>query len=456
MVNFTIDTTLTHLKSIWILSLTSPVLSFLVGAIAGPATGLFNFAAWAGGSSALESVTTEFTRLSLCVQVLLTAIQLPGKFVKDAWRSLVAMLLPGMTLMWLMSSLLIWAIIAIPGDDGGSKRMPFLYAMAIGACIAPTDPVLASTIIKGRWAEQHVPGPLVRMMSGESGANDGLGFPFVFLSLYLIAYVGGSGEYVHTEGGAGRAMAHFFGNTIAYMVILGTVWGAIVGYVGAKLIKVCQKMQYVEQESFFAFPILLAIFLIGTCGMAGSNDILAAFAAGNALSWDDWFRRNTAKDSFSTTIEMFLNIALFIYLGAICPWRSFAPVLNEETTPFTIPLWRLVCLAIAILALRRIPPVLLLYKLRLLRPHVQTLRQAGFVGFFGPMGISTIFYLYQIRDFCMHSLGDGKGGMRPDAEILYNISDVIIWFLVASSVVSSPTNCVSSSHKLTWTMRFTA
>lgn len=430
------------------LKLTSTVISFVVGAIAGPATGLFNFAAWAGGPSALESVTTEFTRLSLCVQVPLTGIQLPGRFVKDAWRSLVAILLPGMALMWLTSSLLIWAIIAIPGDDGGSKRMPFLHAMAIGACIAPTDPVLASTIIKGRWAEQHVPGPLAHMMSGESGANDGLGFPFVFLSLYLIAYVGGSGEYAHTEGGAGSAMAHFFGNTVGYMVVLGAVWGAIVGYVGAKLIKVCRRVKYVEQESFFAFPILLAIFLIGTCGMAGSNDILAAFAAGNALSWDNWFRQKTAQDSFSTTMEIFLNVALFIYLGAICPWRSFAPFMNGMATPFSIPLWRLVCLAIAILGMRRIPPVVLLYKLLLLRPHVQTLRQASFVGFFGPMGISSIFYLCQVRDFCMHRLGNGSGKMRSDAEMLYNTSDVIIWFLVVSSVVSlHPTLALSAFER---------
>lgn len=414
-------------------------MSFLVGAIAGPATGLFDFAAWAGGPLALEAITTEFTRLSLCVQVLLTGVQLPGKFVKDGWKSLVAMLLPGMTLMWLISSLLIWAIIAIPDDDGGPKRMPFLHAMAIGACIAPTDPVLASTILKGRWAEQHVPGPLARMMSGESGANDGLGYPFVFLSLYLIAKVGGNGEYAHAEGGAGSAMAHFFGNTIGYMILLGAVWGAIVGYASAKLMKVCRRLKYVEKESFFAFPILLAVFLIGTCGMAGSNDILAAFAAGNALSWDNWYRRETDDDSLSSTFEMFLNIALFIYLGAICPWRSFAPHINGTTTPFTIPLWRLVCLAIAILALRRIPPVMLLYKLRLLRSHVQSLRQAGFVGFFGPMGISSIFYLYQIRNFCAESLTDRNGNMRPDAEILYNTADVIIWFLVVSSIVSIPT-----------------
>jgi hypothetical protein len=186
--------------------------------------------------------------------------------------------------------------------------------------------------------------------------------------------------------------------------------------------------------------------------MAGSDDILASFVAGNALSWDDWFRQSTAQDSFGSTFESFLNIALFLYLGATCPWESFAPFVNDlPITSWRIPLWRLVCLAMAILGLRRIPVVTLLYKLRLLQPHVQSLRQAVFMGFFGPMGVSSIFYLQELLRFCRKELTVEDGTLRPDAESLYHAARVIIWFIVTSSIVSTtlrPT-VIFGDHELT-------
>ncbi|KAI6784831.1 uncharacterized protein J7T54_007924 [Emericellopsis cladophorae] len=421
------------------------LLSYLVGVVVGPAaTGLFNVHAWTSSAAELESVTLEFTRLSLCIQVILAGIQLPPRFAKHAWRSMLTMLLPGMVCMWLISSLLVWAICVLPqsGEDSSTttvRRMPFLHALAIGSCLAPTDPILASTIIKGRWADEHVPAPLAQIISGESGANDGLGYPFLFLALYLIAYVGGDGQYAATEGGASTAMAHFFGNTVAFVVLLGAVWGGLAGYVCAKVLRMARRLHYVDQESFFAFPVLLAIFLIGTCGLAGSDDILAAFVAGNALSWTDWFRHETANDSFGTTVDMFLNVALFIYLGAVCPWGSFqyvaasgSPTMAAEAV---LPLWRLVCLALAILALRRLPVLLAFHKLGLLEPHVKTMRQAAFMGFFGPMGVSSIFYVHEILRFCRKDLSGDDGTLRPDVQYLPRAAETIVWFIVTCSIV---------------------
>ncbi|KAL2754747.1 hypothetical protein ACRALDRAFT_1051269 [Sodiomyces alcalophilus JCM 7366] len=407
------------------LFISDSLLSYLVGAIAGPLLGAMT---WAGGAENLETITLNFTRLSLCVQVLLSSIQLPGRFLRDSRRSMLVALLIGMSLTWLISTLLIWAICTVENDtnaDGGNHRIAFLHALAIGACVAPTDPVLASTIVKGRWADQHVPAPLAQLISGESGANDGLGYPFVFLALYLTAYVGG-----------GSAMAEFFGNTMGYMLILGAFWGAVIGFISAKALRLFRGLHYVDHESFFAFPIVLVILLIGTCGMAGSNDILAAFILGNVLSWDGWYQLSTAEDSLGPTFDVFLNIALFIYLGAICPWDIFDRGNNDvQVSPWHIPVWKLVCLAIALLALRRLPVMLLLYRMGLLRPHVTNFRQAFLIGFFGPMGISSIFYLHEILHFCRHELSDQDGAMTPEGLELFDVSRQVIWFVVTSSVV---------------------
>ena len=52
-------------------------------------------------------------------------------------------------------------------------------------------------------------------------------------------------------------------------------------------------------------------------GFSGSDDVLACFAAGNAFSWDDWFRKETEEAHFQDVIDMMLNLAIFVYIGAI-------------------------------------------------------------------------------------------------------------------------------------------
>jgi NhaP-type Na+/H+ or K+/H+ antiporter len=52
-------------------------------------------------------------------------------------------------------------------------------------------------------------------------------------------------------------------------------------------------------------------------GFSGSDDLLACFVAGNAFSWDEWFRKETEEAHFQEVIDMMLNLAIFVYIGAI-------------------------------------------------------------------------------------------------------------------------------------------
>lgn len=52
-------------------------------------------------------------------------------------------------------------------------------------------------------------------------------------------------------------------------------------------------------------------------GFSGSDDVLACFAAGNAFSWDDWFRQETEEAHFQEVIDMLLNLSVFVYIGTI-------------------------------------------------------------------------------------------------------------------------------------------
>jgi NhaP-type Na+/H+ or K+/H+ antiporter len=238
-----------------------------------------------GSQDNLNYITLYFSRLVLGVQLVLAGIQLPSRYLKKEWRPLSILLGPVMVFMWLLTSLLIWALV---------PNLPFLHALAIGACVTPTDPILSNVIVKGKFADHNVPKELQKIIIAESGANDGLGYPFLFFALYLIKYIGDGG---HAEsGGVGRAMALWFGETWGYIIIVSVIYGAAVGWVAKELLHFAEARKWVDRESFLVFAVSLALFITGTCGMIGSDDVLACFIAGNTFTWDDWFRLETLDE----------------------------------------------------------------------------------------------------------------------------------------------------------------
>jgi len=90
--------------------------------------------------------TLHLSRIIIGIQVFFNGANLPKKYIKTEWLSLVMVLLPIMTFGWLLIGLLVWGII---------PDLSYLEALVIAACIVPTDPVLANSICKG---EQRVAG----------------------------------------------------------------------------------------------------------------------------------------------------------------------------------------------------------------------------------------------------------------------------------------------------------
>ena len=201
-----------------------------------------------GSEEDLGTITLYFSRLVLGVQLVLAGVQLPSKYLQSEWKPLSMLLGPGMCAMWLTTSLLIWAF--VPNID-------FLFALAIAACVTPTDPVLSNNIVKGKFADKNIPHSLQQIVIAESGANDGLGYPFLFLALYLIKYTGSHG--LGTSGGAGEAIGLWFYETWAYTILLSVAYGAVVGWLAKELLHWAEARRYVDRESFLVFAITLAV-----------------------------------------------------------------------------------------------------------------------------------------------------------------------------------------------------
>ncbi|KAL8841790.1 MAG: hypothetical protein Q9170_000823 [Blastenia crenularia] len=396
------------------LAVEGAIISMLAGVVLSPhASNFVRPLEYARGSEYnLDAITLDFSRLVLGVQLVIAGVQLPSKYLRHEWKSLSLLLGPGMTAMWVTTSLLVWGMV---------PNLSFLHALAVGACVTPTDPVLSSSIVKGKFADANVPKDLQRIIIAESGTNDGLGYPFLFFALYLIKYVGSDGA--GQPGGARLAMGYWFGESWGYTIILGALYGAAVGWIAKELLHWAERKGWVDRESFLVFAVALALFTFGTCGMIGSDDVLACFIAGNVFNWDDWFRSETDDDSLQPTLDMLLNISVFAWYGAVCPWPSFA---HSDV----IPVYRLIFLGVLVLLLRRIPMVFALHwKIW----QIQDIRQMLFAGYFGPIGVSAIFYLFISVDFLEHVTVDGE--VREDAARLQDVIRVIVWFLVMCSIV---------------------
>ena len=103
--------------------------------------------------------------------------------------------------------------------------------------------------------------------------------------------------------------------TFEDQVILGTIIGAALGTAFRHILTFSRKKQFIDRDSFVAQYLALAIFSTGISNMLGSDDLLTAFAAGTAVSWDGEFNTQTEDDFFAAILDLILNCAGFIYIG---------------------------------------------------------------------------------------------------------------------------------------------
>ncbi|PWN40494.1 hypothetical protein IE81DRAFT_219083 [Ceraceosorus guamensis] len=345
-------------------------LAALFGIIIGPvAATIFDPTAWGGnhmgtpGGHVTNEVTLEVLRVTLALSVFAIGVELPKKYLLRHWRSVFILLGPVMIWGWMITGLLIWGL--IPGLD-------FLNSLVVAAAVTPTDPILAQAVIGGPWAEQHVPAHIRHILLCESGCNDGAAFPFLFLSIFLTTH----------RDNTGRAIALWFYDALGYQIILGTLLGALIGFLARKFMRFSERHKLIDRESFVAQYISLAVLSMGVGVLLGSDDLLGAFACGTAFAWDGWFTRQTEESNFSNIVDLLFNVASFVYIGALMPFHSWV---NAE---IGLTLGRLFPLSILTLLLKRIPPILILWKWI---PDIKSFREALFAAHFGPIGAGALF-----------------------------------------------------------------
>ncbi|KAF9445302.1 hypothetical protein P691DRAFT_777670 [Macrolepiota fuliginosa MF-IS2] len=347
------------------------VLGTAFGILMGPlCAGIFDPRSWTHDTN---RVTLEITRIVLATGLFAIGVELPKAYMYRHAKGLLAMVVPTMAIGWIIVAALLKALFS---------RFDFITCLALAACLTPTDPVISAAIIGiivcipvirvshsshirgGKFAKEHVPLNIRHILSAESAANDGLAYPFLSISLYLTL-----------EPNRRKDFTDWILIGWLYEVILGTATGAVIGILFSRIMKFSHKRKFMDHESFIAQYFALTIFTMGVVNSIGSDDLLAAFAAGCAVAWDGDFSTHPEGEVFASVIEYILNCGCFFYIGAWLPWKDF------NIPDLGVSPWKLAVLCIGILALRRIPALLTLYKWV---PEIANWKEALFCGHFEP------------------------------------------------------------------------
>lgn len=333
--------------------LSEPLVALLVGVTLGPAAfGLLDLLNWGHQETILE----QAARLTLAIGLMGVALRLPKGYPFRRWRSLAVLLGLVMPLMWLTSGLLVYLILGLP----------FFVALLVGAVITPTDPVVSSTIVVGEVAEKNLPADLRHTLSAESGANDGLAYPFVFLPILLLARP------------PEEALLHWLTHTILWEVGVAVIFGIFVGYVAGRLLEWAGREGLMEQTSFLAYTLALSLAVLGAAKLLGSDGILAVFVAGLAFDAAVSEGDRNEEERVQEAVNRFFILPIFVLLGVALPWEEWLKLG-----------WAGLLLAGAVLLLRRLPAVLAVNPLL---GRVRGVGNALFLGWFGPIGVAALYY----------------------------------------------------------------
>ena len=332
-----------------------PLIALLSGILIGP-----EFLRWIEPYAWEHSfnVVHQATRFTLSLALMAAALRLPSRFIRKNAGPFSVLVLGGMLLMLIFTSLFFFF-----------AGFTFWESLLIGAILAPTDPVLATTIVSGFYADRHVPAYMRNMITAESASNDGLAYPFVLLPLVFLS-------------GGKSSFGNWFLDILVVENIGAIVLGGLTGYLTGTVFLYFDKRKALEIKTLSVVTLSLSFLITASFPIFNLNGIIGVFAAGlifRILMEEDVGARHERVQSM---MERIFIVPVFVLLGMMIPWREWADMslLMWISMPFVI-------------ILRRLPALFLLKPLI----RIFSLKDVVFAGWFGPVGIAALFYVTLIK-----------------------------------------------------------
>jgi NhaP-type Na+/H+ or K+/H+ antiporter len=324
-----------------------PLLALVLGVLAGPQVlGLVDVP-----DADRNGLVLEGSRLLLAVALMGVALRFSTSQVRPLVRPLTVIIVLGMLGMAAITTGLAALVLGLP----------LALAALLGACLTPTDPVLAGSVVTGGQAEDALPARTRQLLSEESGANDGLAYVFVVLAIAVVV-----GHDLPSETGQ-----------VAYAVLVAVLIGVAIGVVAGKAVNSAMARKDSTPVSLLVFTVVLAVAALGAARLANTDGVLAVFVTGIAYNAVVEQEERSGERDLDEALNRYLVLPLFFLFGVELPWSEWVALG-----------WGAVLFPLAVLLLRR-PPVLL----ALAVPLRLRFRDAVFLGWFGPIGVSALFYL---------------------------------------------------------------
>ncbi len=328
-----------------------PLIALVFGIILGPhLLGIINPVTWEDHHEILH----QFTRFTLALAVMSSALRLPSDYLKKNVRPYAVVLLGGMLIMLILSSLFYF----IAGFD-------LWESVLLGAILAPTDPVLATAIVSSTFANEHIPLRLRNMITAESASNDGLAFAFVLLPIYMME--------AHNLPFVEWITKVFLWQNVGAIII-----GGLLGYAVGKAFTFFQKRKAMVTKTLMAVALSFTFFVLTFFSVIGLNGIIGVFAAGIAFQTQIQEEIEIKHEEVQSMMERIFIVPVFIILGAMIPWAAWSEM--------SVYIWIITPLIIFI---RRIPALFALKSLI----KIFTIKDTFFAGWFGPIGVAALFYI---------------------------------------------------------------
>jgi NhaP-type Na+/H+ or K+/H+ antiporter len=181
-------------------------------------------------------VVQEITRVIVGIQCFAVGVELPPHYASRKWSSVAMMLGPIMAFGWVICTVFIWAIF----------HTSIASASVIAATLTPTDPVLASSILSNSQFSTRIPRRIKHLLSAESGCNDGVSFPFLYIGLYLL-----------TKSSAGEVAKNWFLITLLWQCTVGLLVGVIIGWCANRVLRFSDDRGYIDPAGLTLFWLLM-------------------------------------------------------------------------------------------------------------------------------------------------------------------------------------------------------
>jgi NhaP-type Na+/H+ or K+/H+ antiporter len=233
-------------------------------------------------------------------------------------------------------------------------------ALVLAVLLAPTDAALGQAVV----TEPRLPSRIRQGLNVESGLNDGICVPLLFIVLAV------------AEADAGETGAAHAARIVVEEIGFGIVGGVLAGAFVAAVVVVGTRRRLIDSSWLQILPVAGAALAYGIAAPLGGSGFIAAFVAG--MTFGALRRPAEGGELTFLTDELgeLLNGVTLLVFGAVLLW----PALDGLT-------WRIGLYAVASLTVVRLLPVAISMLGTGARPPT-----IAFLGWFGPRGLASIVF----------------------------------------------------------------